>query len=118
MSAALVDWRAKPDIEAVIIEHEDGRGFCAGGDVRRVAEFGVEAARAFFRAEYRMNHLMFGYPKPIAVFMDGVTLGGGVGLALTCRYRIATENNVFSMPEATIGQRGRAEGRTRRVREV
>src|SRR3546814_3101259 len=50
-----------------------------------------------------MNHLMFGYPKPIAVFMDGITMGGGVGVALPCRYRIATENTVFAMPEATIG---------------
>src|SRR3546814_5672088 len=50
-----------------------------------------------------MNHLMFGYPKPIAVFMVGITMGGGVGVALPCRYRIATENTVFAMPEATIG---------------
>src|SRR3546814_12525204 len=50
-----------------------------------------------------MNHLMFGYPQPIAVFMDGITMGGGVGVALPCRYRIATENTVFAMPEATIG---------------
>lgn len=103
ISAALLAWRTEPAIEAVIVEHGEGRGFCAGGDVRQVAVAGEAAARSFFAAEYRMNHLMFSYPKPIAVFMDGITMGGGVGLALPSRYRIATENTVFSMPEATIG---------------
>ncbi len=103
ISAALLRWRNEPGIEAVIVEHGEGRGFCAGGDVRQVVEGGSPSARAFFMAEYRMNHLMFGYPKPIMAFMDGVTMGGGVGLSLPCRYRIATENTVFAMPEATIG---------------
>lgn len=103
ISGALLLWRTNPSIEAVILDHGEGRGFCAGGDVRRVATGGEAAAAAFFHAEYQMNHLMFGYPKPIAVFMDGVTMGGGAGLALPCRYRIATENTIFAMPEATIG---------------
>lgn len=103
MSAALLEWRTDPAVEAVIVDHGEGRGFCAGGDVRTAVEHGPDATRRFFHAEYRMNHLMFGYPKPIAVFMDGITMGGGVGVALPCRYRIATENTVFAMPEATIG---------------
>jgi enoyl-CoA hydratase len=111
---ALERWRADPAVEAVVIDHApapDGdpklsRGFCAGGDIRMLAESGAGdgvAARAFFHAEYRMNHRLFTYPKPLVAFMDGVTMGGGVGLALPCRYRVATENTKFAMPETGIG---------------
>jgi enoyl-CoA hydratase len=106
MSAALLEWRSDPAVEAVIIDHAEGRGFCAGGDVRAARESGLcdgATARRLFHAEYRLNHLLFTYPKPVVVFMDGVTMGGGVGLALPARYRIATENTLFAMPEAAIG---------------
>lgn len=107
ISAALREWRDDPAVEIVILDHAQGRGFCAGGDVamvrRSVLEDGGGAGRAFFRAEYRMNHLLFTYPKPIVAFMDGVTMGGGVGLALPCRWRIATGNTLFAMPEGAIG---------------
>ena len=107
ISAALHEWRDAPGIEAVILDHAEGRGFCAGGDVamvrRSALEDGGAAGRAFFLAEYRMNHLLFTYPKPVIAFMDGVTMGGGVGLALPCRYRVATENTLFAMPEGAIG---------------
>lgn len=107
ISAALLDWRHDDGVAAVILDHAEGRGFCAGGDVamvrRSALEDGGAAGRAFFHAEYRMNHLLFTYPKPIVAFMDGVTMGGGVGLALPCRYRVATENTLFAMPEGAIG---------------
>jgi enoyl-CoA hydratase len=107
ISAALLGWREDPGIEAVILDHSEGRGFCAGGDVAMVRRSAIEdggaAGRAFFHAEYRMNHLLFTYPKPVVAFMDGVTMGGGVGLALPCRYRIGTENTLFAMPEGAIG---------------
>lgn len=107
ISAALLAWREDDGVEAVILDHADGRGFCAGGDVamvrRSVLEDGGEEGRAFFHAEYRMNHLLFTYPKVTVVFMDGVTMGGGVGLALPCTYRIATENTLLAMPEGAIG---------------
>ena len=61
------------------------------------------AARAFFHDEYRLNHLLFTYAKPIVAFMDGITMGGGVGIAQPCRYRVATENTRFAMPETAIG---------------
>ena len=61
------------------------------------------AARAFFATEYRMNHRLFTYAKPTVAFMDGVTMGGGVGLAAPCRYRVATENTRWAMPETGIG---------------
>ena len=107
ISAALLEWRLDDRIEAVILDHAEGRGFCAGGDVahvrRSALEDGGSAGRDFFRSEYRMNHLLFSYPKPVVAFMDGVTMGGGVGLALPCDYRVATENTLFAMPEGAIG---------------
>jgi len=108
IAAALLAWRADDTIAAVILDHApETRGFCAGGDValvrRSVLEDGGAAARAFFHAEYRMNHLLFTFPRPLVCFMDGVTMGGGVGLALPCRYRVATENTVLAMPEGSIG---------------
>jgi enoyl-CoA hydratase len=107
ISAALLEWREDQAVEAVILDHAEGRGFCAGGDVamvrRSVLEDGGVTGRAFFHAEYRMNHLLFSYPKPVAAFMDGVTMGGGVGLALPCRHRVATGNTLFAMPEGAIG---------------
>jgi enoyl-CoA hydratase len=107
ISAALLEWREDPRIAAVILDHAEGRGFCAGGDVAMVRRSAIEdggtAGRAFFRAEYRMNHLLFTYPKPVVAFMDGVTMGGGVGLALPSRWRVATEHTLFAMPEGAIG---------------
>lgn len=106
MTRALLEWRDDPDMRIVLIDHAEGRGFCAGGDVVGIAK-GVEgheeAARAFFFHEYRLNHLMYTYPKPGVAFMDGVTMGGGVGISCPCRYRVATERTVFAMPETTIG---------------
>ena len=106
MAEALLAWRADPGVEAVLIDHAEGRGFCAGGDVRAAAESagtdGAEARRFFFD-EYRLNHLLFTYAKPIVALMDGVTMGGGVGLALPARYRVATERTILAMPETTIG---------------
>ena len=106
MIDALVAWRADPDVELILLDHAEGRGFCAGGDVRAVAESGQTdgvAARAFFHTEYQLNHLLFTYAKPILSFLDGIVMGGGVGIGLPAKYRIATERTVFAMPEATIG---------------
>ncbi len=106
MTDALVAWRIDPAVEVVTIDHAEGRGFCAGGDVRMLAESGVgdgADARAFFFVEYRLNHLIFSYAKPTVAFMDGITMGGGVGISQPCRYRIATENTRFAMPETAIG---------------
>ena len=113
--AALAQWRGDHGVEAVIIDHaptrpgaeRPARGFCAGGDVAMVRASvqadGGAAGRAFFHTEYRMNHLLFTAPQITVAFMDGVTMGGGVGLALPCRYRVATENTVLAMPEGAIG---------------
>ena len=106
MIDALVAWRSEPDVALILLDHAEGRGFCAGGDVRAVAESGKGdgvAARAFFHTEYQLNHLLFTYAKPIISFLDGIVMGGGVGIGLPAKYRIATERTIIAMPEATIG---------------
>jgi len=106
MTRALLDWRSDPDVRIVLIDHAEGRGFCAGGDVVTIAKDvpqGAQVGRDFFFHEYRLNHLMYTYPKPGVAFMDGVTMGGGVGISCPCRYRVATERTLFAMPETTIG---------------
>jgi enoyl-CoA hydratase/carnithine racemase len=110
MSAGVLDaldaWREDPAVEAVVIDHAEGRGFCAGGDIRMLAESGAKdgiEARAFFHTEYRMNHRLFTYAKQIVAIMEGITMGGGVGLALPCTFRIATANTRLAMPETGIG---------------
>ena len=106
MTRALLAWRRDDAVKAVLIDHQGERGFCAGGDIRFLADSGAvggEAARKFFFDEYRLNHLLFVYPKPVVVVMDGITMGGGVGLAAPARYRIATERTTFAMPETGIG---------------
>ena len=106
MIEALLGWHADPAIELVIIDHAEGRGFCAGGDVVALARSGADdgaEARAFFFTEYRLNHLLFTYAKPTVAFMDGITMGGGVGISQPCRWRVATERTMFAMPESGIG---------------
>jgi enoyl-CoA hydratase/carnithine racemase len=106
MSEALIKWRNDPQVQTVLIDHAEGRGFCAGGDVVMLARSGSENAadaKQFFFAEYRLNHLLFTYSKPTIAIMDGITMGGGVGISLPCDYRIATENTRLAMPETGIG---------------
>ena len=111
---ALEVWRDDDAVRVVTIDHApspDGdpkgaRGFCAGGDIRMLAESGAKdgaEARAFFHTEYRMNHRLFTYAKDIVAFMDGITMGGGVGISQPCRYRVATGNTRLAMPETGIG---------------
>ncbi|SEK97221.1 enoyl-CoA hydratase [Sphingomonas palmae] len=104
--AALEEWRTDADVRVVTIDHAEGRGFCAGGDIRMLAESGAKdgiEARQFFFTEYRMNHRLFTYAKDVVAFMDGITMGGGVGISQPCRYRVATENTRLAMPETGIG---------------
>ena len=106
MLASLVEWRENPTVKGVTIDHAEGRGFCAGGDIRMLAESGASDganAREFFFIEYRLNHYLFTYRNPTVAFMDGITMGGGVGISQPCRYRVATENTRFAMPETAIG---------------
>lgn len=106
MIAALDAWSDDPDVALVLLDHAQGRGFCAGGDVRAAAESGKGDgvyARSFFHDEYQLNHQMFTYAKPIVAMMDGITMGGGAGIADPARYRVATDRTVYAMPETGIG---------------
>jgi enoyl-CoA hydratase len=106
MIEALLSWADNPDVDAVMLDHSGGRGFCAGGDIRMIAESGAgdaSQAKRFFHTEYRLNHLLFVYPKPVVAFMDGIVMGGGVGISDPARIRIATERTIYAMPETGIG---------------
>jgi enoyl-CoA hydratase len=107
MTAALTEWADDDGVHAVILDHHDGRGFCAGGDIAMLRDSalndGGATGRRFFYDEYQLNHLLFTYPKPIVAFMDGITMGGGVGISLPARFRVVTENTRFAMPETGIG---------------
>jgi enoyl-CoA hydratase len=107
MTAALLQWRDDPAVKCVVIDHADGRGFCAGGDIaflrNSAMNDGGESGRKFFYDEYQLNHLLINYPKPVVAFMDGITMGGGVGISQPARFRVATENTKFAMPETGIG---------------
>jgi enoyl-CoA hydratase len=107
MMDALLAWRDEPDVKAVVMEHSEGRGFCSGGDINLLRQSALEdegkAGQAFFFDEYRLNHLLFTYEKPVVAFMDGITMGGGVGISQPAKYRVATENTRFAMPETGIG---------------
>ncbi len=106
MIAALLDWRDDPAVTCVLVDHAGERGFCAGGDIRMIAESSAGdrvEARAFFLSEYRLNALMFGYPKPITAIVDGIVMGGGVGISEPADVRIATERTTYAMPETGIG---------------
>ena len=107
MKAALLDWADDDGVRAVIVDHSEGRGFCAGGDIAFLRNSAMNdngvSGRKFFYEEYQLNHLMFTYSKPIVAFMDGITMGGGVGISQPASFRVATEHTRFAMPETGIG---------------
>jgi enoyl-CoA hydratase len=107
MTAALVAWKDDAAVQAVLLDHSEGRGFCAGGDIAFLRNSALTddgaSGRRFFHDEYQLNHLLFTYAKPVVAFMDGITMGGGVGISLPARYRVATENTRLAMPETGIG---------------
>lgn len=107
LSAALDRWQDDADIDLVLLDGAGERGLCAGGDVRGLREqilAGAVAATAdFFRAEYALNARIAEYRKPIVVVADGVTMGGGIGLAGHAAVRVVTERSRLAMPETRIG---------------
>ncbi len=106
MTQALLAWRDDSSVASVLIDHSGERGFCAGGDIRMIAESGAgdgAEARAFFETEYRLNHLLFDYPKPVTAIVDGIVMGGGVGISEPAEVSIATERTTYAMPETGIG---------------
>ena len=106
MTEALLAWRDDDAVKSILIDHAGERGFCAGGDIRMIAESGAgdaSEARAFFDTEYKLNHLLFDYPKPVTALVDGIVMGGGVGISEPADVRIATERTTYAMPETGIG---------------
>jgi enoyl-CoA hydratase len=106
MIEALLAWRDDEAVKSVLIDHAGERGFCAGGDIRMIAESGAgdaSEAKAFFDTEYKLNHLLFDYPKPVTALVDGIVMGGGVGISEPADVRIATERTTYAMPETGIG---------------
>ncbi len=107
LDAALISWRDDPEIACVLIEGNGPRGLCAGGDVRamrqNVLDGAPERTDAYLAAEYRMNARIESFPKPYVAFMDGITMGGGVGVSAHGSHRIVTERTKLAMPEVLIG---------------
>ncbi|MBO6902174.1 MAG: enoyl-CoA hydratase/isomerase family protein [Rhizobiaceae bacterium] len=104
LAAALDAWRNDPAVELVIVRAE-GRAFCAGGDIVDVYKAGREGRLLvdFFADEYRLNAAIEAYPKPYVALIDGIVMGGGVGISAHGSHRVVTENAVFAMPEVGIG---------------
>ncbi|MER5636740.1 enoyl-CoA hydratase/isomerase family protein [Kitasatospora sp. NPDC002227] len=102
----LTAWAADDSVRSVVLSGAGERGLCAGADIRALhdsARAGGEQARGFFRDEYRLNHLISRYPKPYLAVMDGITMGGGVGLSAHANLRVVTERSAVAMPETRIG---------------
>jgi len=104
MTARLAEWAEDADIAAVLVRGAGDNAFCAGGDVLALIRPDNAAfIEGFFRDEYRLNRMIFRYPKPYIALIDGIVMGGGVGVSVHGRYRIATERTLFAMPETGIG---------------
>lgn len=96
-----------PNIKAVLVKGAGENAFCAGGDVKSVRELCLKGeqhkALEFFREEYKLNYKIANMKKPYIALISGITMGGGVGVSVHGRYRVATEKTVFAMPETAIG---------------
>ncbi|GAA2994100.1 enoyl-CoA hydratase/isomerase family protein [Kitasatospora albolonga] len=102
----LTEWAEDDAVETVVLTGAGDRGLCAGADIRALhddAKLGGAGARAFFRDEYLTNHLISRYPKPYVAVMDGITMGGGVGLSVHGSVRVVSERTTVAMPETRIG---------------
>lgn len=102
----LLQWQTDHNIHAVVIKANPGKAFCAGGDVRWLYKAGLAKDQDqlnFFRHEYNLNYFISQLNKPYIAMMDGITMGGGVGISLHGAYPIASEHFVFAMPETGIG---------------
>ncbi|MGB6054470.1 MAG: enoyl-CoA hydratase/isomerase family protein [Burkholderiaceae bacterium] len=113
ITEVLLAWRDDPAVRAVVVHGSSDKAFCAGGDIRFFHDAGQATPRGgsalledFFTEEYALNHLIHHYPKPYIALMDGIVMGGGMGVAQAgapCRLRIVTERTKMAMPEVNIG---------------
>jgi enoyl-CoA hydratase len=106
MTERLTAWASDPEVGAVMIDGAGERALCAGGDLRGLydaAKAGTRFPEKFWADEYRLDLLIARYPKPIIAIMDGVVMGGGVGISAYAAHRVVTERSSVAMPEVTIG---------------
>jgi enoyl-CoA hydratase len=107
LTAALDRWETDPEVENIVVTAAGERAFCAGGDIRQIHDCGKngqkDAAITFWREEYQLNDRIKTYPKPYLALIDGIVMGGGVGITLHGRYRVAGDRFLFAMPEVGIG---------------
>jgi enoyl-CoA hydratase len=106
IDAALDRFESDPAVTVVMLEGAGERGLCAGGDIRGLYESskaGGDLGKMFWRQEYVMNARIAKYPKPYVAFMDGLVMGGGVGLSGHARHRVVTEKTKLAMPEVGLG---------------
>lgn len=102
----LKKWEQDPETSLIIIKGAGGKAFCAGGDIRAISDAmktKQKLAEVFFKEEYILNNAIASLQKPYIALIDGITMGGGVGISVHGQFRVATEKSVFSMPETAIG---------------
>jgi enoyl-CoA hydratase len=103
----LDSWSDNDDIHVVLLLGSGERGLCAGGDIvslyRTIIEKDAEAAHGFWRDEYLLDHAISQYPKPVVAIMDGIVLGGGIGISAHGSHRVVTERSRLGLPETNIG---------------
>ena len=104
---ALIEWKHDSKVELIIIDAQGDRAFCSGGDISDLYEEGQKKnysyGQKFWDDEYRLNALIAKYPKPFAAFMQGFTMGGGVGISCHGSHRIVCDTSKIAMPECSIG---------------
>lgn len=107
LTAKLDEWRNDASVTRVVVTAAGDRAFCAGGDLREVTEQGrngrYDEALAFWREEYQLNAKIKRYPKPYVALIDGIVMGGGVGVSINGSHRVAGDKFLFAMPEVGIG---------------
>jgi len=107
LERAMTDWQNDPSVSLLLIDAVGEKAFCAGGDIVGIYNEGkngeVQKARQFWRDEYRLNHAISSYAKPYVAIMDGIVMGGGVGITAHGSHRVVTERTMFAMPECAIG---------------
>ena len=104
MTPQLKKWKEEGMVKVVMVRGAGEKAFCAGGDIRAITAVpGGEIQRQFFKEEYQLDHLVGSYPTPYIALLNGITMGGGVGVSVNGKWRIATEKTVFAMPETAIG---------------
>jgi enoyl-CoA hydratase len=107
VAAELAVWANDPSVTRILIRGAGGKAFCAGGDIRLLHDLGkagdLDGPRAFWREEYTLNHTLKTYPKPVVALVDGIVMGGGVGMSFHGSHRVVSEKLMFAMPEVGIG---------------